>query len=121
MLLVPLVCFIALFFHKICGKEATDSEGGLKLTDLLAQYMFPQSQVMLCTPIGKSKFGTIYKGYAHRILAHENETLVAIKVIKGSPENATSLIESQKVDFEEKRSHRKIFSDNFYIFRCYKA
>lgn len=72
----------------------------MKLTDLLERYMFPQNQVMLSTRIAKGVFGTVYKGYAHKILTHENETLVAIKVIKGSHEDGLSLAESQKVEFE---------------------
>lgn len=55
--------------------------------------------MMLCARIGKGVFGTIYKGYAHKILAYENETLVAIKVVKGCPDDTASLFESQKVDF----------------------
>lgn len=54
---------------------------------------------MLSSRIGKSVYGTVYKGYAHKILSHENETLVAIKVVKGSVEDAASLYEAQKVDF----------------------
>lgn len=94
MLLFPLVCFIALFFHKLFRKE-TSGEAGLKLTDLLEKYMFPQSQLLLCSRIGKSVFGTVYKGYAHKMLPHENETLVAIKVVKAE----SSLSESEKVGF----------------------
>ncbi len=60
--------------------------------------MFPQSQVMLSTRIGKGLFGTIYKGYAHKILNHETETLVAIKEVKGSAKDVESHIESQKVE-----------------------
>lgn len=107
------MCFIALFFHKLLQKEATDSDTGLKLTDLLEKYIFPQSQVMLGTRIGKSVFGTVYKGYAHKILPHENETLVAIKEIKGSSSNAASLIETQKVDFAQ-FIFIFVFSLNFY-------
>lgn len=59
--------------------------------------MFPQSQVMLSTRIGKGVFGTIYKGYAHKILHHENETLVAIKEVKSSGKDADNYTESQKV------------------------
>lgn len=92
------MCFIALFFHKLCRKEDTGPTT-LKLTDLLERYMFPQSHVMLSTRIGKGVFGTIYKGYAHKILAHETETLAAIKVVKASSEDSGSPIESQKVDF----------------------
>lgn len=118
MLLIPLVIFIALFFHKLCRKEATDSGTVLKLSDLLERYIFPQSQVMLSTKIGKGVFGTIYKGYAHKILLHENETLVAIKEVKeevkGSSLNADSHIESQKVVFETpKRGH---FYCDFSVF-----
>lgn len=93
------MCFIALFFHKLLHKETTENGHGLKLTDLLERYMFPQSQVMLGTRIGKSVFGTVYKGYAHKILRHENETTVAIKVVKGSPADVGGLIEVQKVEF----------------------
>lgn len=99
LLIIPLICFIALFFHKLFQKEASESEAGLKLSDLLERYMFPQSKVMLSSRIGKSVYGTVYKGYAHKILSHENETLVAIKVVKGSVEDAASLHEAQKVDF----------------------
>lgn len=99
MLLFPLVIYITLFFHKICRKESTDEDAGLTLTDLLERYMFPQSQLMLCSKIGKGNFGPVYKGYAHKIQPHENETLVAIKTVKGS-ENSTSLAETQKVNFE---------------------
>ena len=53
---------------------------------------------MLSSRIGKSVYGTVYKGYAHKILSHENETLVAIKVVKGSVEDAASLYEAQKVN-----------------------
>lgn len=106
MLLIPLVCFIALFLHKLFRKEDS-SEAGLKLTDLLENYMFPQNQVMLCTRIGKSVFGTVFKGYAHKILPHESETLVAVKVVKGSTSDAASLIESEKVDFAKFKSHPK--------------
>lgn len=49
------------------------------------------------TRIGKGLFGTIYKGYAHKILNHETETLVAIKEVKGSAKDVESHIESQKV------------------------
>lgn len=98
-LLFPLMCFIVLFFHKLCHKEDTSGGTVLKLTDLLERYMFPQRHVMLSTRIGKGVYGTIYKGYAHKILPHETETLVAIKVVKASPEDAGSPIESQKVDF----------------------
>lgn len=84
-------------------KEA-EGEAAMKLTDLLEKYMFPQSQVMLSSRIGKSVFGTVYKGYAHKILPHENETLVAIKVIKGSHSDAASLYESEKVYFTTKRT-----------------
>lgn len=95
MVLVPLVCFIALFFHKLLRKETADDVGGWKLSDLLERYLFSQSQVMLSTRIGKGVFGTIYKGYAHKILPHETETLVAIKVVKG--EDGGSPMEAQKV------------------------
>lgn len=98
MILVPLVIYILLFFHKLCRKETTDSGTVLKLTDLLERYMFPQSQLMLSTKIGKGVFGTIYKGYAHKILHNSNETLVAIKEVKGSTKEADSHIELQKVD-----------------------
>lgn len=106
MLLIPLVCFIALFFHKICGGEAADSMGGLTLQDMLARYMFPQSQVMLCNQIGKSVFGTVYKGYAHKILPHESETLVAVKVVKGNSDDRHSHLETQKVGFYRRSSPR---------------
>ncbi|XP_037029495.1 ankyrin-1-like [Bradysia coprophila] len=96
-LLVPLVIFIVLFFHKLCRKEATDGDTVLKLTDLLERYMFPQNQVMLSTRIGKGVFGTIYKGYAHKILHHENETLVAVKEVKSSGKEADSHTEAQKM------------------------
>lgn len=98
-LLVPLVIFIVLFFHKLCRKESTDKRTIVKLSDLLERYTFPQSQVMLTTRIGKGAFGTVYKGYAHKILLHENETMVSIKEIKGSTKEADSYIESQKVHF----------------------
>lgn len=98
-LLVPLVIFIVLFFHKLCRKEATDGETVLKLTDLLERYIFPQSQVMLSTRISKGVFGIIYKGYAHKLLRHENETLVAIKEVKSSGKEADSYSEAQKVLF----------------------
>lgn len=98
MLLFPLVCFIGLFVHKIIRKEDS-GEATLKLTDLLENYMFAQNQVMLCGRIGKSVFGVVFKGYAHKILPHENETLVAIKVVKGSLSDAASVGESEKVDF----------------------
>lgn len=97
MLLVPLLISIVLFFHKICRKEDSESRTVLKLTDLLERYMFPQSQVMLSTKIGKGAFGTVYKGYAHKILQHETETLVCIKEVKGSAKDAESHIEMQKV------------------------
>lgn len=121
-LLIPLMCFIALFFHKLCGKEASDGGNVVKLTDLLERYMFPQSQVMLSTKIGKGIFGTIYKGYAHKILQHESETLVAIKEVKGSSTDSQSYIESHKVDFDA-----FILFGNFTMiflflifFRCYR-
>lgn len=98
MLLVPLMMFIILFFHKLCRKEATE-DTVLKLTDLLERYLFPQSQVMLSTKIGKGVFGTIYKGYAHKILHNENETLVAIKEVKGTSKEADNHIALQKVNF----------------------
>lgn len=96
-LLVPLLIFIILFFHKLCRKEATDSGAVLKLTDLLERFMFPQNQVMLSTRIAKGAFGTIYKGYAHKLLQHESETLVAIKEVKPNSKEADSYTESQKV------------------------
>lgn len=111
-LLVPLVIFIVLFFHKLCRKEEADSESGLKLSDLLERYMFPQNQVMLTTRIGKSAYGTIYKGYAHKILRHETETLVAVKEIKGNPNSAASHIESQKVDGSDLSSDFLSFIEN---------
>lgn len=93
------MCFIALFFHKLLHKETTDGETGLKLSDLLQKYMFPQNQVKLSSPIGKSVYGTVYKGYAHKILPHETVTMVAIKVVKGNTSSAAGHIESQKVVF----------------------
>lgn len=99
MLLVPLVIFIVLFFHKLCRKETADSAAVLKLSDLLERYLFPQNQVMVSTRVGKGAYGTIYKGYAHKILNYENETLVAIKEVKGSPEEVKRNIFPQKVEF----------------------
>lgn len=78
-------------------RKETSSEVGMKLTDLLDKYMFSQNHVMLSTRIGKSVFGTVYKGYAHKILPHENETLCAVKVVKGSDTDAADLYESEKV------------------------
>lgn len=115
MLLIPLVCFIALFFHKICGGEAADSMGGLTLQDMLARYMFPQSQVMLCNQIGKSVFGTVYKGYAHKILPHESETLVAVKVVKGNSDDRYSHLETQKVGFYRRSSSWSSYLLNTHI------
>lgn len=112
------MCFIALFFHKLFRKEATE-QAGLKLTDLLEKYMFPQSKVMLGTRIGKSVFGTVYKGYAHKILPHETETLVAIKVISGSSSDAASLYETQKVDNYIRPKHGTFTMIFLHIFRCY--
>lgn len=97
-LLFPLMCFIALFFHKILRKEK-EGASVMKLTDLLEKYMFPQSQVLLCSKIGKSSYGLVYKGYAHKILPHENESMVAIKVVKG---NESDSYETEKVYFEQK-------------------
>lgn len=86
-----------LFFHKLYQKEVSESDTGLKLTDLLEKYMFPQNQVKLSTQIGKSIFGTVYKGYASKILPHETVTMVAIKVVKGSNADPASYMETQKV------------------------
>lgn len=69
----------------------------MKLTDLLEKYMFPQSQVLLSSRIGKSAYGLVYKGYAHKIQPHENETLVAIKVVKGNNSDAANSYETEKV------------------------
>lgn len=97
MLLVPLLIYTVLFFYKLCRNDSTDGTTVLKLTDLLERYMFPQNKVMLSTRIAKGAFGTIYKGYAHKLLQHENETLVAIKEVKGTGKENDSHLESQKV------------------------
>lgn len=121
------MCFIALFFHKLFQKETTDNETGLKLTDLLEKYIFPQNQVKLSTQIGKSVFGLVHKGYAHRILPHETVTLVAIKVVKGSTD-AANITESQKVKFATKICNIQINAESIYddfsfrhFSRCYNA
>lgn len=73
---------------------------------------------MLGTRLGKGAFGDVYKGYAHKIVPHENETLVAIKVIRASPEDAASLYESKKVDFKNKIKIVNIFMMISYFHIC---
>lgn len=114
MLLVPLVIFIVLFFHKLCRKDTADGAAVLKLSDLLERYLFPQNQVMVSTRVGKGAYGTIYKGYAHKILNYENETLVAIKEVKGSPEEVKRNIFPQKVDFEKLVTFEETFMMFFW-------
>lgn len=109
------MCFIALFFHKLYHKDATDTVSGLKLTDLLERYMFPENQVKLSTPIGKSVFGTVHKGYAVKILPYESVTLVAVKAIKGNTTTAAGLAESQKVLIY----HDKTWCFTWFYIECF--
>lgn len=74
---------------------SVDSDADSKIALLIEKYMFPQRKVMLSSRLGKGVFGTVFKGYAHKILSHENDSLVAIKVFKGNPEYTTN--ETQKV------------------------
>lgn len=114
-LLVPLVCFIALFIHKCFRKEATDSEAELRFAEILERCLFQQSQVMMTTKLGKGVYGNVYKGYAHKILPHESETLVAVKVVQGSSEDAASVFDSKKV---EKSIESKLGNFSYFFNIC---
>lgn len=55
-------------------------------------YEFPREKLKLGKQLGSGAFGVVFKGIARGILAHEQETTVAVKMIKPMMDAGVSLI-----------------------------
>lgn len=58
---------------------ALDQQGDLLPYDRSRE--FPKDKLELITPLGKGAFGEVWKGIARGILQHEEETVVAVKMV----------------------------------------
>lgn len=54
------------------------------------KYEFPREKIKLGKQLGAGAFGIVIKGYAHGILPYEEETTVAVKMVKQMADNEVS-------------------------------
>lgn len=82
------------------------------------KYEFPRDKLKLGKQLGAGAFGVVIKGYARGILPYEDETVVAVKMVKQMADNEV-LIEgfySKKFKFLE--FLLKVFKINLNLFIC---
>lgn len=56
------------------------------------KYEFPREKLQLGKQLGAGAFGVVVKGRAQNILPYEEETIVAVKMIKPTADNEVKII-----------------------------
>lgn len=87
------------------------------------KYEFPRDKLKLGKQLGAGAFGIVIKGFAQGIVPHEEQTTVAVKMVKKMADNEVSfdgfsdrkyvILAFNYLDFEKKNNNRNFLQNIF--------